>query len=275
MKILVLGATGMLGSTLFSLLSQNTEFLVCGSVRNQENIKHHAKHLRAQLIDGVTGENFDSIVRLIESTRPEIIINCIGLVKQLPISKDYVQAISINSLLPHKIAGLAQAIGSRLIHISTDCVFSGNKGNYKEGDFADAIDLYGRSKFLGEVSGKNVVTIRTSIIGHELHGPHGLVSWFLSQGRSCLGYTNAKFSGIPTIVLAMIIRDMIIPRGDLCGIYHVGSTVISKYDLLVLIAQIYNKKIEIIKSDDVKIDRSLNSEKFQNKVGYIPRAGRA
>ena len=150
------------------------------------------------------------------------------------------QAIPINSLLPHRLARLCELSGARLVHISTDCIFAGDKGGYLETDPSDAIDLYGRSKFLGEVSYRNSVTLRTSIIGHELQSSHGLINWFLAQDKQCKGFSQAIFSGLPTVVLAGIIRDVVIPNEDLFGVYHVASQPISKYNLLKLVADVYS-----------------------------------
>ena len=201
--------------------------------------------------------------------RPDVVINCVGLVKQLADAEDPLQAIPINALLPHRLARLCELSGARLVHMSTDCVFAGDKGGYRESDQSDAIDLYGRSKYLGEVSYPHTITLRTSIIGHELQSAHGLVNWFLSQKTSCNGYTRAIFSGLPTVALAQIVRDVVIPRADLSGVYHVAAQAISKYDLLKLVADIYGKTIEITPSDKLVIDRSLNADRFCEATGYV------
>jgi dTDP-4-dehydrorhamnose reductase len=154
--------------------------------------------------------------------------------------------------------------------VSTDCVFSGRKGGYRESDPSDAEDFYGKSKFLGEVAYPNTITLRTSIIGHELQSAHGLIDWFLAQQRECSGYRRAIFSGVPTVVLARIIRDVVIPLPELYGVYHVAAHPISKYELLRLVAEAYGKRIEIVPDDQVVIDRSLNAERFFAATGYAP-----
>jgi dTDP-4-dehydrorhamnose reductase len=158
--------------------------------------------------------------------------------------------------------------GARLVHMSTDCVFSGSKGNYRESDPSDAKDLYGRSKYLGEVAYPNAITLRTSIIGHELQSAHGLVGWFLAQQGQCNGFTRAIFSGLPTVALAQVVRDVVIPRPGLFGVYHVAAQPISKYDLLKLVADVYGKTIEITPSEKLVIDRSLNADRFRDATGY-------
>ncbi|MGH1407477.1 MAG: sugar nucleotide-binding protein, partial [Rhodomicrobiaceae bacterium] len=169
----------------------------------------------------------------------------------------------------HQLSRLCREENARYIHISTDCVFSGSRGDYIESDFADTNDLYGRSKFLGEVHQPHSVTIRTSTIGHELTTKYGLLEWFLSQKSQCKGFKHAHFSGLPTVELARVIRDHVSSNKDLTGLYHVGATSISKYDLLKLIANIYNKDIDIIEEQKFIIDRSLNSSRFTKKTGYI------
>ena len=194
-----------------------------------------------------------------------------GIIKQLSSSYDPLVSIPINSLLPHRLAKLCISKNIRLIHLSTDCVFSGSHGGYIEGDFPDANDLYGRSKYLGEVDYPGCVTLRTSIIGHELHSTNSLIDWFLSQSTAVKGYTNAIFSGLPTNEMAMVIRDYVIPNTNLSGLYHVSVDPISKYDLLELVRDTYGKKIEIVPDDIVRIDRSLNSKKFSEVTGFKPK----
>jgi dTDP-4-dehydrorhamnose reductase len=164
---------------------------------------------------------------------------------------------------------LCALAGARLVHVSTDCVFAGTRGHYREDDIADASDLYGRSKLLGEVvNSQHAITLRTSTIGHELNSQYGLLEWFLAQSEDCRGFARAFFSGLPTVELARVVRDIILERPDLHGLYHVGAASISKFDLLTLIAQIYGKKIRIMKDDAFVIDRSLNSQRFTAATGY-------
>ena len=268
MKVLILGATGMLGSSMFNVISEIRKWQVYGTVRSDSAKQYFPSSMQANLLSGIVAEDLDSITRAFIQVKPEVVINCMGLVKQLKTANDPVQILPINSLLPHRLVKLCELTGARLVHISTDCVFSGRKGNYKETDVVDAVDLYGKSKYLGEVNCKNAITLRTSIIGHELNSSHGLVEWFLRQNTSCVGYAKAVFSGIPTVVLAEIIRDVVIPRRSLHGVYHISSTPITKLDLLRLISKVYGKTIEILVDNSVVVDRSLNSTRFQRKTGY-------
>lgn len=269
MKILVIGATGMLGSAVFKVLNEHDSWSVFGTVRSANARKFFNSDIAENLIYGVEVEKHDSLIKAFTLVRPDVVINCVGLIKQLDNAENPLEVIPINTLLPHRLAQVCELVGARLIHMSTDCVFSGESGNYLETNMPDAKDLYGRSKFLGEVSYEHTITLRTSIIGHELQSTHGLVEWFLSQKTSCKGYTEAIFSGLPTVVLAHIIKDVVIPRTDLYGVYHVASHPISKYDLLKLIASVYGKKIEIIPDDKLVINRSLNAALFHEATGYV------
>jgi dTDP-4-dehydrorhamnose reductase len=268
MKVLVLGASGMLGHTVLRFLAQSPGCTVVGTVRSPAAIRLLPKALHSQIIGGVDSDNFESVAQLFDSMRPDVVINCIGLVKQLAEGNDPLTAIPINTLLPHRLLSLSKISGARLVHVSTDCVFSGSKGMYCEDDVADANDLYGRSKILGEVHDVHAVTLRTSIIGPELGSRNGLLSWFLSQEKSVKGFRRAIFSGLPTVELARVMRDFIIPRADLQGVYHVSAAPISKYELLSLIAEAYGISIDIVPDDALVIDRSLDSTRFRQLTGY-------
>lgn len=269
MRILVLGASGMLGNAMIRVLSERADWQVYGTIRSA-GVKHHFRSdIAERLLVGIDVEHQDSLMQVFVQARPDVVINCVGLIKQIAEAEDPLQAIPMNSILPHRLARLCELSNARLVHMSTDCVFDGSKGGYRESDPANAQDLYGRSKYLGEVSYPHAITLRTSIIGHELQSAHSLVGWFLSQQGRCNGYARAIYSGLPTVVLAQIVRDIVIQRTDLSGVYHVASQPISKYELLKLIAQEYDKKIEIIPSNDLVIDRSLNADHFRDATGYV------
>ena len=269
-SVLVLGVSGMLGNAVLRVFAKSDEYSVIGSVRSGDVLHLLPSELRKQVICGVDVENTDSLIRLFTQLRPDVVINCIGLVKQLAESEDPLASIRINALLPHRLARLCEVAGARLIHIGTDCVFSGTKGMYREKDESDAQDLYGRSKCLGEVDYPYAVTLRTSIIGHELNGAHGLISWFLSHHGPVKGFTRAIFSGMPTVELARVIRDFVVPRPGLRGVYHVSAEPINKFELLKLVAKVYGKKIDIEPDDKLVIDRSLDSSRFRELTGYQP-----
>jgi dTDP-4-dehydrorhamnose reductase len=269
-KVLVLGVTGMLGNAVFRLFSQSPGFETHGTARSSSGLRHFGEALRPSIVVGVDVELHDHLVQLFSRVRPNVVINCIGLVKQLAEADDPLAALPINALLPHRLARLASLAGARLVHVSTDCVFTGRHGLYRESDVPDALDLYGRSKLLGEVDEPHAVTLRTSIIGHELGTAHSLVGWFLAQEGRVRGFTRAVFSGLPTVELAKVIRDHVLPRADLRGLWHVSSDPIAKYDLLQLVKTAYGKSIEIMPDDQLVIDRSLDSSRFRAETGWSP-----
>lgn len=267
MKVLILGAYGMLGHKMLGILKDKFDtYATCRTFK-----KDWQHILRSDcLITGVQAEVFHSVVNAFAISQPDVVINCIGIVKQLDAAKDPVPSIKINSLFPHELALLCQSRGARLIHFSTDCVFSGKKGNYREDDIHDAEDLYGRTKYLGEVSGKGCLTIRSSIIGRELGTKHGLVEWFLSQrGKKVKGYSKAIYTGFTTNAMARIARELIENHPSLSGIWHVASNPISKYDLLRKINEKMKLNIEIEKDEQFECDRSLNGERFSRETGIV------
>ncbi len=270
-KILILGVTGMLGHTLFKTLITSDTYRVFGTARSVIGLERFFSEDERRLIRPfVDADNFDSIIRALGAFQPDIVINCIGLIKQLPISSDPLTTITINAQLPHRISLICSAANARLIHISTDCVFDGQIGMYSESDTPSPTDLYGRTKLLGEPTYPHCVTLRTSIIGHELKDKLGLVEWFLSQKNIVQGYTGAIYSGFPTRELAKIIENHVLPNKDLTGLYHVSSEPISKFDLLQLINKYYNLKTVVEPYHDFLCDRSMKSEKFRTSTGYRP-----
>lgn len=271
MKILVLGASGMLGNAMLRVMSTQEAWSVFGTVRGADPALHAAAP-RAVLIPGVHADQPDSLLAAFAQARPDVVINCVGLVKQLSNAEDPLVAVPINTLLPHRLARMCEVAGARLVHVSTDCVFSGKQGNYTELDQADAQDVYGRSKLLGEVDYPHAVTLRTSIIGHELRSAHGLIDWFLSQQAPVRGYTEAVFSGLPTFELARVVRDFVIPHASLRGVYHVAAEPISKHDLLQIVNREYGKNLKIEPDDQVKINRSLDASRFREATGYVAPA---
>lgn len=266
MKILVLGATGLLGNAMFRGLSKASAHIV-GTVRREAARGLFAPEHAARLTVVEDAENFDQLKRLFDDVGPDVVINCVAPGRPAP--ADPMRSISIYSVLPRRLSHLCGRSGARLIQISSDGVFSGKKGAYTEADAPDAEDIYGVSKLLGEVSEPHAITLRTSIIGHELQSRGGLLEWFLSQHGECRCYTRAIFSGFPTIVLADLIRDVVIRRPALNGVYHVATAPISKFDLLRLVAERYGKTIELIPDDRANPDRSLVAERFQRATGYI------
>ena len=268
-SILIFGASGMLGHALFSRMYASDHIEVHATVRNADRLaRFFSAELLENIVDGVDADYFESVVKAVEVIKPDWVINCIGVIKQRSESKDLIAAISINALFPHRLALLCKDAGIRLIHVSTDCVFDGQKGNYIESDPATALDIYGRTKFLGELNYPHCLTLRTSIIGHELGTRYGLVEWLLSQSGKIKGFTRAKFSGLSTIEFAEVIINQILPDSNLHGLYHLSSTEISKHDLLGILCQQYGLAVDVVPSEDPVIDRTLNSQRFKKVTGY-------
>ena len=272
-RILVLGMSGMLGSAVHKFFAEDARFEVWGTRRSSASSSHLSPISQTRVLDDVDVLCEAALPEVMQQVSPDVVINCVGLVKQLQAADDPLEVLPINAMLPHRLAKHCALVGARLIHVSTDCIFSGYKGGYVESDTSDATDLYGKSKFIGELHTlPNVITLRTSIIGHELNSAHSLVNWFLSQSGVVKGYSRAIFSGLPTVELATVIRDYILPNTALHGLYHVAASPINKYDLLRLIAQIYGKEIDIVEDRKLVIDRSLDGSRFSAATGYIAPA---
>lgn len=259
----------MLGYSIFSNLSESRVLDVYGTVRSVEGLEKFFPSTD-KLISDVDVKNFETLERSLVEAKPDVVINCIGLIKQHDISKQHIEAIEINALLPHKIAQLCDTLEARLIHFSTDCVFDGKTGDYVESDLPTATDLYGKSKCLGEVDYGKHVTLRTSIIGHELKSSVSLIDWFLSQEGSVKGFSKAVFSGLPTVYVSKVLEDYVLPNQYLSGLYHLSVDPIDKYSLISKVSDVYSKQIEIEKFDDFVINRSLDSTKFREETGFVP-----
>ncbi|HRJ59267.1 MAG TPA: SDR family oxidoreductase [Anaerolineales bacterium] len=271
MQILILGGNGMLGHRLCQMLSRRFDVWATfrGDANRYENFDFLNENRR---LGGVDAENLESIRSTFDIAQPAVVINALGIVKQRDDAKVAIPSIQINALFPHQLAAMCESRKSRLIHISTDCVFSGLRGNYTEIDNPDPVDLYGRTKLLGELHHGNCLTLRTSIIGWQTNTFSSLLSWFaLQRGRRIKGYQKAIYSGFSTTVLSNLIGDIIETRPDLHGLYHVSSAPISKYELLVRLR-------DSLKWDDIHIDpdenffcdRSLNGTRFTTTTGWIP-----
>jgi len=270
MRVLILGGAGMLGHKLYQLY--RGRFDTWATVRS--GYRYYARYNlfdRQRLLEGVDAENFDTLVRAMAEVQPDAVINCIGIIKQLRSAKDPIISLAINALLPHRLANLCRASRCRLIHISTDCVFSGRKGNYQEQDISDAEDLYGRTKFLGEVDAPGCLTIRTSIIGREPATSSGLIEWFLSnRGGKVRGFTRAIYTGFTTPALAGIMAEVLEKHPNLSGLYQVSSAPISKFDLLTLVNEIYSLGVQIEPDREFVCDRSLDSTRFRAATDFRP-----
>lgn len=222
-----------------------------------------------RLIEGTDATDPVSLSALMADVEPEVVINCIGIIKQRDAARDPTTSIGVNALFPHQLANVCAACGARLIHFSTDCVFSGSKGGYTEDDFSDAIDLYGRTKYLGEVASDHALTIRTSIIGRELNHFQSLLEWFLHQRGEVHGFTRSIYTGLTTLQMASIVGRVLVEHPELSGLYQVASEKISKFDLLAMIRERFGlqTRIELIPDDAFFCDRSLRGDRFAAATG--------
>jgi dTDP-4-dehydrorhamnose reductase len=272
MKILVLGGAGMLGHKIYQTLADEGKDVTC-TLHGSKNQQHHQGFPLLQsprVIEDVDAMQFLDLCATLVEVRPDVIVNCIGIIKQRGCAKAAIPSITVNSLLPHKLAEWSQDWGGRVIHFSTDCVFSGKRGAYTENDLSDAEDLYGKSKFLGEVQGPNALTLRTSIVGRELSQYQSLLEWFLHQeGKAVSGYTQAIYSGVTTNYLANVVSWIIDDHPNLSGLYQVASSPISKFELLSKFKSAYKLDIDIEPMVGEICDRSMLSDKFHDATGYI------
>lgn len=270
MRVLIFGVSGMLGNAVFREFASDPARVTTGTVRSPGTAACFSVELQSRLRTEVDVLDEDQLIAAFGAVRPELVINCTGIIKQLASAHDPRVILPINSIFPHRLAALCAATGARMIQLSSDCVFSGRQGNYKESDPSDAEDLYGKSKYIGEIHDlPHVVTLRTSGIGHELRSAFGLLEWFLAQRGPVRGFARAIYSGLTSTELARVINRIVVPRPDLHGLYHISSAPIAKLELLRLIARVYGKQVTIDRDDSVAVDRSLNSLRFTESTGYI------
>lgn len=249
MKILILGGQGMAGHVIAAYFLNKPQYQVFYTSRDRNDpngIYLDVTHSK-------------SLEELINTLKPDITINCVGILNEHA-SHNPTVAFQVNSLLPHQLAKLTERYQGKLIQISTDCVFSGEKGDYTETDFTDGTSIYAQSKQIGEIISDKHLTIRTSIIGPELkENGIGLFLWFMRQRGKIKGYENVLWNGVTTLELAKAIEEMI--KNNVTGLYHLGSeTKISKFMLLKLFQEVYEKKdVEIIPDDAIVLDRTIKN----------------
>ena len=270
MRVMVVGATGTLGHRL--CLEWAERFECWGTVRDPVEEPVAKLLASTRLIAGVTADEPSTLRAALEQARPEVVVNCVGAVKQAEAGQQPIPAIRINSLFPHELAAACREASARMVHVSTDCVFSGDRGGYTEQDVPDATDLYGRSKLLGEVSGEGLLTLRTSLIGRELRSSLGLLEWLISnRGGSVKGFSRAVFSGLTTIALAAEIGALLEEHPGLEGVWQLASEPIDKLELLTMLERELELGIEIVPDDTVIVDRSLDSSRLCRATGRQPR----
>lgn len=269
MKILILGANGMIGHRV--LLEANSQFgtEVYGATRRSLDVFLGNKAFGSNLVENIDVLDWASLENLLHSIRPDVIVNAVGLTLRREKISDLSYAMEINSLYPHKLSNWAAANKSRVIHFSTDCVFGGESGHYTELSLPTAKDNYGKTKFLGEITNNSSLTLRFSCIGQELDVKSELLEWFLAQkGKAIRGFTRAMYSGVTSLVVARETCRIISDFKDLTGLYQISSEPISKYDLLLLAKKHFNIDIKIEAFEGFISDKTLVSEKYSAKTGF-------
>ncbi len=272
-RVLVLGGTGMLGHKLVQVLAGDPALEVHCTVRRLPAAPfvtaEATYHAGVEIAPG--SRRLEEVLRALS---PDVVINAVGAIKQKDLNAAMEETFYLNGMLPHLIPFLNPNQRARLIHFSTDCVFQGDRGGYRESDAPDALDLYGRSKACGEVDYGNHLTLRTSIIGFELGSHLGLLSWLLRQprGSSVPGYAHAIFSGLPTVTLSRTVLEIVRHHPLLRGLYHVASEPIAKLELLERVSRRFDLGHELVPSNAVRIDRSLDDSRFRAAT-ESPRPG--
>lgn len=270
MRILVLGASGMIGHRLFWELA-HLGHDVYGSVRSPgEKFNQFVTKFNNKIFKSIDARQFSTVSSLLEKIKPDLIINAIGIVKQNKNANDWEQCIELNSLFPQRLALECAQRKIRMIQLSTDCVFSGEKGNYTEQDWPDATDCYGKSKILGEVVGNPfVLTVRTSTVGNEIENRKGLLEWFLNSTGEVKGFKGALYSGFTTKELAKVFHEHVFPQQNLSGLYHISAPVINKFELLQIFKKHFKKEINIVQDDSLKVKRDLCDNKFRKVTKFV------
>ncbi len=272
MRVLILGGDGMLGHQLLASLADRHQ--VCVTLR-QPLAAYDALGLFSptNAVGGIDARDWPRLAAVIAEQAPAAVVNCIGIVKQRPDAHSAIPSIEVNALLPHRLLAACGAAGARLIHFSTDCVFSGRKGAYRQEDTPDPVDLYGRSKLLGEIEEPPALTLRTSIIGLELDRRTSLIEWFLAQRGVIRGFRRAIYTGLTTLEMARVVARLLDRHPDLHGVWHVASAPINKYDLLAILSRKLGREredVKIVPDDEFVCDRSLIAEEFEQATGYRP-----
>ena len=270
MRLLILGSSGMLGHQLWrGLHAQHDTWVTLRRPVADFEVHNLFDEAKAIQFDDITDDT--ALERALGQAKPEAVINCVGLIKQRDEASDEALTLRVNAEFPHRLAKRCGEAGARLIHFSTDCIFAGTKGNYTESDPSDAADLYGQSKYQGEVADAHSATLRTSVIGHELATNLALLDWFLSQrGQAISGFTKAIYSGFTTLEMARIVDRILTQHPALSGVWHVASEPISKFALLQLCREKLGWEGVIEPNDEFVCDRSLNADRFNQATGYTP-----
>ena len=270
MRLIILGGSGMLGHTLWERLSRRFPDTYTTIRKGKGDYGNDRLYGSDRVIDHIDAMDFPILEGALRVIKPDLILNCIGITKRREEPQNSIPSITLNAVLPHQLAKASADLNAKLIHFSTDCVFDGKTGHYSDDATTDATDLYGRTKALGEVTGNNILTLRSSFIGKELHEGTELLEWFLSQKNIVRGFKKAIYTGLTTLELCRVIEKLLFDYPDASGLYNVSSEPINKFDLLRLIGEKMHRSVEIIPDESFHCDRSLDSERFRRDFGYTP-----
>lgn len=268
MRVCILGSGGMLGHMLVRVLSETHD--VYGTSKQVWSATSGlAKFLsKEKWIAGVDAKDITTVSDFFREHQFDVVINCIGVVKQRGHRTSEDEMIEVNAQFPHKLSSICDASGARLIHISTDCVFSGNKGNYLVTDNPDPIDIYGSSKLAGEIVDDHNLTIRTSHVGRELTNFTSLFEWILNnRGKSVVGYSNAIYSGLTTFSLSVVINSLLTTGSSINGLVHVASSPINKFQLITELNNRLGLGLDIKTDESVVLNRSLRPSDQITQLG--------
>lgn len=270
MKILVLGASGLIGHKLVQQLRPRFSEVIGVLHGTREGLEHTGLFDADVTIENLNAEDWEQVESILNAQKPDVVLNCAGITKRRPEVNEPRLAVAVNALLPHKIAHWAKGNNSRLIHFSTDCVFDGTKGDYTEDDYTSGTDAYGRTKAMGEVNDDHNLTIRSSFIGRELRVHSELLDWFLHQrGQSIGGFSKALYTGISTLEMARIVGDIIEHHSELTGLYQLSMpAAIDKYSLLLVFRDAFGLDVEIAANDSVEVKANLIGDRLRDAIGY-------
>lgn len=268
MRILIFGGDGMLGHELLQSWRDRHEVWV--TLRQGKSAyRPHEGLFRERALFDVDVRRLQDVVDAVAAAKPDAVINAVGIVKQRAAAKEAIPSLEINALFPHRLAQVCAAAGARMVHLGTDCVFSGQKGRYTESDTPDPKDLYGRTKQLGEVAEPHCLTLRTSIIGLELGRQGSLIEWFLAQRGRIKGFRRAIYTGLTTTEMARAIEHFLVSEPALGGLWQLSSDPIDKYDLLTRLAKRLGRAdVDIVPDDEFVCDRSLDSSALRARTAY-------
>ena len=270
MRVLILGVSGLIGHKI--LQEFTSYFEVFGTLHKSKNFYNNIKLFSGNnIIENIDVSEYEIVNGVINAINPDVVLNCVGITKRKDEINNSIKALTVNSVFPHQLANWAQNSGKKVIHFSTDCVFDGKTGNYNETSLTTAEDMYGRTKALGELKYERTLTIRSSFIGQELFGKTELLEWFLSQnGKQIKGFRNTFYSGVSTIFMAHVIRDIILNFPDLSGLYNLApEKPISKFDLLSIAKTAFNVKVDIIPEDEHAHLPTLDGSKLRTKMNLV------